>query len=319
MVMKKSQRLKSWKTKLKSVISGSATTSQTSTAPSTTELVEGLRGQSFTPAPNATYLHSQSTALAPAVYSTIQTPTSIPIWGEHVEPFDTASTTQPAPFPPTTQVNNLTSTQAGSQTAEPYHTQQDVARPNQDPSNLALTLTDIPILHLPEEETFPTLSDPSASSQTAYSLIQFSTPLGNQDAAQTEIPVGATQYTALSPPRAKRFLEALCTLENKYADKFKNLEDGWKALKSDDPVQAMDFSNLKRPQSVLDQPQSRELISRMKRLLPVIATLKASAMTIAALDPHKIAPICCALLFTTGEVLHLTLCLLAPADGNSWL
>jgi hypothetical protein len=56
------------------------------------------------------------------------------------------------------------------------------------------------------------------------------------------------------------------------------------------------------PGPFMDQPSSREIISRAKRYLPSIAATKGVVMPIAALDPNKIAPICCASLFSIIEL-----------------
>jgi hypothetical protein len=128
-----------------------------------------------------------------------------------------------------------------------------------------------------------------------------------------------TPSKTVTPPKASRFNEALDTLKGEHFDKFNEIDNGLKVLTKDNLAQGIDISILKLPQSILDQPQSRELISRMKRLLPVVATSKALNMTIAALDPHRVAPICCAVLFATIEVSHHAFLKLSPADSNSWL
>lgn len=51
-----------------------------------------------------------------------------------------------------------------------------------------------------------------------------------------------------------------------------------------------------------ETPESRAIVQRAKQYLPSLASVRGIAMTAAALDPHKIAPIVCASVFFTIEV-----------------
>jgi hypothetical protein len=308
MTMEKSYRLRSWKSKLKSAnpFSRSTTTFQASATSTTTGLDKATRGQCSLLAPDAAAPQSPATTLAPAASTTFQTHTHISASHEHMEQVDIISKTQPQPAPPTTQTACMVPSQSVLHSAERHTTQIGVVWPSQHLSNFASTSTETRTPHLPQEASLSAFVDQTVLPRVPHPQSQTPTLPVNQEAIITEIPLGATQSTTLSPPKAERFLDALTALKENHSKEFKRLEDGWKAYQNDESMQAIDISQLKLPQSVLNQPQSRELISRMKRFLPVIATVKASVMVIAALDPHKIAPICCAVLFTTGEVRHYT-------------
>jgi hypothetical protein len=64
--------------------------------------------------------------------------------------------------------------------------------------------------------------------------------------------------------------------------------------------------DLDLPQCIQQNSISKEVVHRMRRWLPSLATVKSVVMPIAALDPHKIAPICCAIVFSTTEVKYLS-------------
>ena len=50
------------------------------------------------------------------------------------------------------------------------------------------------------------------------------------------------------------------------------------------------------------KPQEKAVVQRMTRYLPSLAAVRGAAMTAAALDPHKIAPIVCACVFFSLDV-----------------
>lgn len=54
--------------------------------------------------------------------------------------------------------------------------------------------------------------------------------------------------------------------------------------------------------AIKGKPESNAVVQRMRRLLPSLAAVKAVIMPIANLDPHKVAPIFCALGFGIIEV-----------------
>jgi hypothetical protein len=66
-------------------------------------------------------------------------------------------------------------------------------------------------------------------------------------------------------------------------------------------------ADLDLPQCIQQNSTSKEVVHRMKRWLPSLASVKSVVMPIAALDPNKLAPICCAIVFSTTEVKFLCL------------
>jgi hypothetical protein len=288
------------KEKWKSVklFSRSAKPGQTPVAPSRGLTVQKRAHHSLS-APDSEALNSPSVPLIPATSTAIENSASMPASSEDVGLAETASATQPSAFPTTIQANGMTPSEPEPRSAETH------TRPSQHPTALASTSTETPSTHSPEEASFPPFTDPKSLVQTVQSPSQIPAPWVNQEVATTGVPAGATDSTTMSPPKAGKFLEALTTLEEKHLDDYNRLEDGWKAYQDDKAMQTIDMSQMKLPLSVLNQPQSRELINRIKRHLPVIATAKHTVMTVASLDPHKIAPICCAVLFASAEVRHL--------------
>ncbi|KAI4940386.1 hypothetical protein J4E86_011020 [Alternaria arbusti] len=56
------------------------------------------------------------------------------------------------------------------------------------------------------------------------------------------------------------------------------------------------------PKHLEHDPKSNEIVRRAKRWLPTVASVRSVVMPIAALDPHKIAPICCAIVLAIPEL-----------------
>ena len=56
------------------------------------------------------------------------------------------------------------------------------------------------------------------------------------------------------------------------------------------------------PKRIADNPESSEIIQRMKRLLPSLAALRGIVMAAAAIDPFKLAPVICASVLFTIDV-----------------
>jgi hypothetical protein len=120
--------------------------------------------------------------------------------------------------------------------------------------------------------------------------------------AELEVEEGPQDQSSLSEAIALTSANTPTTLQTDYALAYNDFKHKIKALEKRDLTREFDIPSLRLPDSVASQPQSRELINRMKRYLPSFATTKATVMSIAALDTNKIAPICCAVLFTIVEV-----------------
>lgn len=99
--------------------------------------------------------------------------------------------------------------------------------------------------------------------------------------------------------RAPKWEEALETFHRDDPEKFKELQDKTHVSRASD--KGFDISKLAIPESLTYQPSFREATTRMKKYLPSVASVKQTVMPIANLDPHKIVPICCALIFTIAE------------------
>lgn len=56
------------------------------------------------------------------------------------------------------------------------------------------------------------------------------------------------------------------------------------------------------------KPEEKAVVQRWKQYLPSLAAARGIAMTAAALDPHKIAPIVCACVFFSIDVRALSVC-----------
>jgi hypothetical protein len=101
--------------------------------------------------------------------------------------------------------------------------------------------------------------------------------------------------------KTRKWEEALRELNNIHSKEFTELTQRFNEPVSPSARLKIDSQNLHIPKSIMSRPQSREVVHRMKRWLPSIAAVKGVVMPIANLDPNKIAPICCALIFGIME------------------
>jgi hypothetical protein len=176
--------------------------------------------------------------------------------------------------------------------------------------------------HFPSQHLFPSPTqpavipgspaNPAAVAPPADALLrpdQVANVIPNQTAAAFTSPSKAT--VALQSKKATKWNEALKTFEQTNPELFKELEGKVNALIQRNIGQKIAFCDLTIPDSIADKPQSHEAVQRMKRWLPSLAAVKTVVMPIAALDPHKIAPICCGLVFGIAEVRILRLVFLA--------
>jgi hypothetical protein len=105
---------------------------------------------------------------------------------------------------------------------------------------------------------------------------------------------------------AKMWDEALLKFKKEHEAEWKFLNDRLTELTTADWSSKFVTADLDLPQCIQQNSISKEVVHRMRRWLPSLATVKSVVMPIAALDPHKIAPICCAIVFSTTEVKYLS-------------
>jgi hypothetical protein len=101
---------------------------------------------------------------------------------------------------------------------------------------------------------------------------------------------------------AKTWDEALLKFKKEHEAEWKFLNDRLTELTTSDWSSKFITADLDLPQCIQQNSTSKEVVHRMRRWLPSLASVKSVVMPIAALDPHKIAPICCAVVFSTTEV-----------------
>ncbi|KAH8637877.1 hypothetical protein IG631_05647 [Alternaria alternata] len=101
---------------------------------------------------------------------------------------------------------------------------------------------------------------------------------------------------------AKTWDEARLKFEKEHEAEWKFLNDRLTELTTSDWSSKFITADLDLPQCIQQNSTSKEVVHRMRRWLPSLASVKSVVMPIAALDPHKIAPICCAIVFSTTEL-----------------
>jgi len=103
---------------------------------------------------------------------------------------------------------------------------------------------------------------------------------------------------SLTPRNATKWHEALKMFERSNKVEYEYLDS---RMRQTQTTQGGDIE-WTLPKHLEQDSKSNEIIRRAKRWLPTVATVRSVVMPIAALDPYKIAPICCALVLAIPEV-----------------
>ncbi|KAH7386965.1 hypothetical protein DE146DRAFT_188681 [Phaeosphaeria sp. MPI-PUGE-AT-0046c] len=114
----------------------------------------------------------------------------------------------------------------------------------------------------------------------------------------TEIPsaqvfISEIESVAGASSRAEKWKDACGNFEVEHPKSYEKLTACLRVFQEHGTSKEPDVSKL---------PHSRQLVSKLRRYLPIHAAIRSTVMPIAALDPQKIAPICCAALFTLVEL-----------------
>ncbi len=96
---------------------------------------------------------------------------------------------------------------------------------------------------------------------------------------------------------------ALQALRENNPEMHKELEETKKSLEASQNRNTDEFFRLD-----IAKPQEKAVVQRWKRYLPSFADVRGIAMTAAAWDPHKVAPIVCACVFFSIDVRALPTC-----------
>jgi hypothetical protein len=152
-------------------------------------------------------------------------------------------------------------------------------------------------------QTGSTASTHTSSLQTApvgINPAQRSPPPGHAKPENaTPLPISARPTAdKLLAQGAPKWNMALDTFRKDNKNRYNEIEEKVKEVAQRGEA----FQGLIIPKSIAENPQSHEAVLRVKRWLPSVAAVKGVVMPIAALDPHKIAPIVCAAVFGITEV-----------------
>jgi hypothetical protein len=168
---------------------------------------------------------------------------------------------------------------------------------NTDPSS-AITETETRTTTELEAPPHPTAAIPTLPSSAAAE------DTGSSSARATGFPEPAPttrtpiEHFWLCSTRAPIWNAALESLKTHHLRQYKELQE--LENKSAEPRSIQDMGKLLELKE--ETPESRAIVQRAKQYLPSLASVRGIAMTAAALDPHKIAPIVCASVFFTIEV-----------------
>ena len=99
-------------------------------------------------------------------------------------------------------------------------------------------------------------------------------------------------------PRAPKWNEALAKFKQENPKRYDALE----RVTQGSIANVKQLTELKLPKSITENPQSHEIVQRMRKYLPSLAAVKGVLMPVASHDPYKLAPILCALSFGIIEV-----------------
>lgn len=136
----------------------------------------------------------------------------------------------------------------------------------------------------------------SIAKQPKNSLVASTAPQSNPDGTYD-------QHTQplLHEKSAPIWNNALDKLKTLHPERYAALEDTIREIPDSKASDIFD----KIPKRILGNSATNEVVQRMKQFLPSLAALRGIAMTAAALDPHKIAPIVCASVFFSIDVSFL--------------
>ena len=177
----------------------------------------------------------------------------------------------------------------------PAPAQQDSMNPQLTSTTRRLTLT--PQQGDTTTESAISRTRGAASTQPSAAAMQVAPSVGTLagpvTAAAEQKPSGSLWYSERTP----RWNDAvnMWKAENpKGCDELETMTAG--VMKS--TIQRADILSLFQPAS----ESSKQIIARSKRWQPTLAALRGIGMSVAALDPHKIAPIICASVFFSIDV-----------------
>ena len=163
-------------------------------------------------------------------------------------------------------------------------------------------------LAVPALSTSPGLEKPTCHADATITIPQIAVAeTANGSAPASSINQASSDGRIAQPQlwlRAKHapiWNEALQTLKEENPKMHKELEETKNSLLESREMKADEFFELDTA-----KPEERAVVQRWKQYLPSLAAARGIAMTAAALDPHKIAPIVCACVFFSIDVRALS-------------